>query len=228
MAVSPGKPECLPGWKLCQNRKLSGPMVRVKICGITNREDALQAVAAGADALGFVFYDKSPRCVTPETAAEIIAGLPALVSCVGLFVNAGRERIEQVVAATGLDVVQLHGDESPQECDFGQRRCYKALRLDDEADLGLADGYSQATLLVDAFVPGEYGGTGKVGNWELAARLAAERPVILAGGLNADNVSVAVTEVMPYGVDVSSGVEASPGRKDPVLVEAFIRAAKGF
>jgi len=202
-------------------------MIKVKICGITNMDDALHAAACGADALGFVFYAKSPRCVTPEAAREIIVGLPPFVTAVGLFVNEEPSRIRQVAAFCGLDVLQLHGDETPQDCLLPPHRVVKALRVKDEASLTSLGDYAVSALLLDAWVGGTYGGTGHRFNWDLAASAAAARRIILAGGLTPDNVAEAVRTVRPYGVDVSSGVESVPGCKDPAKVEAFIRAAKG-
>jgi phosphoribosylanthranilate isomerase len=201
-------------------------MVKVKICGITNIEDALHAAGCGADALGFVFYDRSPRCFAPEVARQIIAELPPFVTAVGLFVNETLERIRQIADFCGLDVIQLHGDEGPADCDFAPRRVVKALRVKDAASLAGHEAFQVSALLLDAWVPGVYGGSGQAFNWELATVVARQRPVILAGGLTAENVAAAVRTVRPYGVDVSSGVEASPGRKDPDKVAAFIRNAK--
>ena len=202
-------------------------MVKVKICGITSLDDALHACAGGADALGFVFYEKSPRCVTPEQARAIVAALPPFVTSVGLFVNAEPRRIHEIVAFCGLDVIQLHGDEGPADCDFSPHRVVKALRVRDAASLEEHQAYNVAALLLDAWVKGVYGGTGATFNWELSAEIARQRPVILAGGLTATNVAAAVRAVRPYAVDVSSGVEAKPGRKDHERVAAFIAAAKG-
>jgi len=201
-------------------------MVRVKICGITNVDDALHACACGADALGLVFYEKSPRCLTPEAARGIIDGLPPFVTSVGLFVNETPARIRQVVDFCGLDVIQLHGDEGPGDCEFAPRQVIKALRVKDAASLAGHETYAVSALLLDAWVAGAYGGTGERFNWELAAAVARQRPVVLAGGLTPENVAAAVRIVRPYGVDVSSGVEATPGRKDPAKVEAFIRNVK--
>lgn len=201
-------------------------MIRVKICGITDVEDALQACACGADALGLVFYPRSPRCVTPEQARAIIRALPPLVTTVGLFVNEEPQRIRQLADDCGLDVIQLHGDEGPDACDFAPRRSIKALRVKDAASLVGHEEFRTSALLLDAWVAGAYGGTGERFNWELAAGIACQRPVILAGGLTPENVAAAVNAVRPYGVDVSSGVESAPGRKDPAKVAAFIRNAK--
>ncbi|HXV22205.1 MAG TPA: phosphoribosylanthranilate isomerase [Desulfuromonadales bacterium] len=203
-------------------------MVKVKICGITKVDDALHACACGANALGFVFYDRSPRCLTPEAARQIIAELPPFVTAVGLFVNEKPELIRQIADFCSLDVLQLHGDEGPAACDFAPRRVVKALRVKEAASLDGHAAYAVSALLLDAWVAGAYGGTGERFNWELAAAVARQRPVILAGGLRAENVAAAVRTVRPYGVDVSSGVEVSPGKKDPEKVAAFIRNAKGL
>ncbi len=201
-------------------------MVRVKICGITHIDDALHAAESGADALGFVFYAKSPRHLTPEQARGIIATLPPFVTTVGLFVNEEPTRLRDISAYCGLDIVQLHGDEGPSACSIPPRRVIKALRIKDAASLlGHAD-YQVSALLLDAWVAGSYGGTGEMFNWSLAADVARQRPVILAGGLTPENVAAAVRAVRPYAVDVSSGVEAAAGRKDPEKVAAFIKNAK--
>jgi len=203
-------------------------MVKVKICGITRTDDALHAADRGADALGFVFFDKSPRCVSPELAREIISGLPPFVTTVGLFVNEQPRRIREIAEFCALDVLQLHGDETPQECHLPPHRVVKALRIRDKSSLTPLADYAVSALLLDAWVAGAYGGTGKAFSWELAARAAETHRIILAGGLNPENVADAVRSVRPYGVDVSSGVESAPGNKDPRKVEAFIRAAKGM
>lgn len=201
-------------------------MVKVKICGITNLEDARHAVDSGADALGFVFYPGSPRCVDQDHARQIIAGLPPFVTCVGLFVNEQPSRVVEVVRHVGLDVIQLHGDETPQQCSFPPYRVIKALRLARRGQSDELPEYPVSALLLDAWVAGQYGGTGQQCDWELAARIAAKRTVILAGGLTPDNVGSAVRAVRPHAVDVSSGVEAEPGRKDPRKVAKFIRMAR--
>lgn len=200
---------------------------RVKICGITSLDDALQAVHCGADALGFVFFSKSPRCLEPERARSIIDELPPFVTCVGLFVNEQRERIVQVAEHCGLDALQLHGDESPQDCCGLNRRVIKALRVRDRQSLSAHGEFAVSALLLDAYVPGAYGGTGQAFDWSLAAELARQRSLILAGGLTPENVAEAVATVRPYAVDVSSGVESSPGCKDHQKVADFIRNAKG-
>lgn len=202
--------------------------VRVKICGITSADDALHAAACGADALGFVFYERSPRHVTPAVVAAICAELPPFVSRVGLFVNEAPERIRAVVGECGLDVIQLHGEELPQDCLFPPYRVIKGGRPKTADELAGLAAFPVSALLIDAAVPGQFGGTGQRADWRLAAQLAASRRVILAGGLTPENVAAAVQVVCPYGVDVSSGVESAPGRKNPEKVAAFIRNAKGL
>ncbi len=199
---------------------------RVKICGITNLEDARHASACGADALGFVFYPDSPRFIEPELVRRIIAELPPLITTVGLFVNESPERIREVVALCGLDTVQLHGDEGPDQCSYPPCRVIKALRLHDQMDDDVFSAYRVAALLLDAYVPDRFGGTGHRCDWQRAAVAAAQHRVILAGGLNPENVTEALNQVRPYGVDVSSGVEIEPGKKDPERVARFIRLAK--
>lgn len=203
-------------------------MTRVKICGITTVEDALHAVECGADALGFVFYSRSPRAVSAETVKAIVDVLPPFITTVGLFVNEKSETIREIASFCGLDVIQLHGDESPADCILPPHRVVKALRVKDESSLANASQYKVSALLLDAWVSGTYGGTGHAFNWDLASEVSGRTKLILAGGLSPDNVSEAVRVVRPYAVDVSSGVEMSPGKKDPGKVKAFIRKAKQF
>jgi len=201
--------------------------MKVKICGITRLDDALHACSCGADALGFVFYARSPRCVSPEQAQPIIAALPPFVTTVGLFVNAVPEEVSACVARCGLDAVQYHGDESPEVCAAAPVKAIKALRVKDAASLDGHAEYLTSGLLLDAWCESAYGGTGHTFNWGLAGEVARQRPIILAGGLTPENVCEAVGTVRPYAVDVSSGVESAPGVKDPLKVAAFIAAAKG-
>ena len=202
---------------------------RVKICGITNLEDALHAVRCGADALGFVFYSGSPRWISPEKARLIISELPPFVTTVGLFVNQPTEEVRNVGDFCHLDVIQLHGDEPPEVCqDLAPCRVVKALRLRDAGSLDGVDHYPVCAVLLDAWVPDRFGGTGHRCDWQLAAEVSRQRTTILAGGLDAGCVAEAVRLVRPYAVDVSSGVESVPGRKDPDKVAAFIRSAKGI
>lgn len=196
---------------------------RVKICGITRLEDAFCAVEAGADSLGFVFYSKSPRAIEPQAAAEIIRKLPAFVTTTGLFVDAAAEYIDLVIRETRIDLLQFHGDESPEFCNSFSRPFIKALRM--KPGLNLNNEYqrysdSQAILL-DAYRPGVPGGTGEVFDWDLIPT-PHKAPLILAGGLTCDNVAQAVEVVQPFAVDVSGGVEQSKGIKDAVKIVKFI------
>jgi phosphoribosylanthranilate isomerase len=204
--------------------------LKVKICGITNAEDAAAAVDAGADALGFVLYRHSPRSVDPAAVRAIVAGLPPFVLTVGVFVNEEAGIVRKVMDECGLALAQLHGDETASYCEALGRPAVKALRLKDRgAFLALAEFHGRANVrgfLLDAFSDQAYGGTGRTVDWTLAAEAARSAPILLAGGLTPDNVAEAVRAVKPYGVDVSSGVEARPGKKDPDKVKAFIRAAR--
>jgi phosphoribosylanthranilate isomerase len=203
-------------------------MVKIKICGITNREDAMMAVEAGADALGFVFFAGSPRYISPEQAVAIIRSLPPFVQTVGLFVNEELATVNSVADQCGLDVVQLHGDESPDFCHAVTRRVIKAFRVKDASSLDAMADFHVAGCLLDAWSPAAHGGTGTTFNWDIAAQAAACRTIILAGGLTPDNVAGAVAMVRPYAVDVSSGVESMPGKKDAGLVNEFIRATRSM
>ena len=201
-------------------------MVRIKICGITGLDDALVAATAGADALGFVFYHRSPRFIEAEQAAAIIRALPPFIQTVGLFVNEDAAVINKTADRCGLDLVQLHGEESPDFCSTIRRRVIKAFRIKDHTSLSSLDDYRTAGCLLDAWSPAAHGGTGRTFNWEYAAEAAAERAIILAGGLTPDNVADAVRIVRPYAVDVSSGVESAPGRKDADKIRHFITNAR--
>lgn len=193
-------------------------MVKVKICGITNIEDALSAVELGADALGFVFAP-SPRQVTHEKAKEIIKKLPPWISTVGVFVNEKPERILQM----DLDWIQLHGEESPDYCRELGRKIVKTIRVKEKSSLEKIPEYSVAGILLDTYDPALSGGTGKGFNWDLAIEAKKfGKPIILAGGLNPENVAEAIKRVQPYGVDISSGVESSPGKKDYEKMKQFI------
>lgn len=203
--------------------------VRVKICGITNLDDARAAVDAGAHALGFIFFSGSPRYITPPAASRIIAQLPPFVSKVGVFVNEPIAPLLEVANSVGIDTIQLHGTEAPNYCENlpGQRlKIIKAFRIKDQSSLGPIRDYRASAFLLDSFVPGQLGGTGAKFNWDLAIQASAfGTPIILAGGLVPENVRDAVSKVAPYGVDVSSGIESSPGRKDHAKLRAFISAA---
>ncbi|RJG13791.1 phosphoribosylanthranilate isomerase [Pseudomonas cavernicola] len=198
--------------------------VRSKICGITRIEDALVAAEAGADAIGLVFYAKSPRAVSVQQARAIIAALPPFVTTVGLFVNASRCDLNEILDAVPLDLLQFHGDETPADCAGYHRPYIKALRVKPGDDIAAqAAQYSQASgILLDTYVAGVPGGTGESFDWSLVPH-ALSKPIILAGGLCAENVRAAIQQVRPYAVDVSGGVEASKGIKDAEKIRAFIR-----
>ncbi len=198
--------------------------VRVKICGVTRLEDALTAIEHGADAIGLVFYEQSPRNVSIKQAQEIANHIPAFVSVVALFVDAEPSFINEVIANVKIDLLQFHGDESPEECANYSLPYIKAIRVKSDTNLvQYAKEYSAAkALLLDAYTEGVAGGTGHLFDWNLIPKQLL-KPVILAGGLNADNVSQAIQQVMPYAVDVSGGVEVSKGVKDAVKIAAFMR-----
>src|ERR1051325_5291165 len=202
--------------------------VKVKICGNTNLADAQAAVAAGADMLGFIFAEASPRRVTIEAAADITRQLPGHIVKVGVFVNASEEFVTRAIAACGLNMLQFHGDEPPEFCTQFGAMSVKAFRVRDQQPLDSLLDYPTDAWLLDAYDADKAGGTGKTFNWELA--VAAQKfgkPIFLAGGLTPENVADAVQRVRPFAVDVSSGVEASPGKKDHAKGQAFIGAAKG-
>jgi len=230
-------------------------MTIIKICGITNLEDALIAAEAGADMLGFIFYPPSARYVAPETAKKIVSGLRSQVQIpkskvssqaeaasdleletwdlkpklVGVFVNSPAEEIREIMDFCGLDFAQLHGDESPEMVASFGGRAFKAIN---PQSLPEAEQYSSLVIrhspfvLIDAFHPTERGGTGITTDWGMAAQLARRYPILLAGGLTPENVAAAIRTVRPLGVDVSSGVEASKGKKDPAKVRAFVEQAR--
>ena len=186
--------------------------VRVKICGITHTADAVEAVAAGADALGFMFYERSLRHVSLNEAADIIRSLPPFVAKVGVFVNPTIEFVRQAIAECGLDTLQFHGEESSEFCAQFGVKVIKAFRIGDAASLPAMLPYATDAWLLDSYVPGQLGGTGERFNWNLAIEANAHgHPIILAGGLTPANVAEAVRRVRPFGVDVSSGVETAPG-----------------
>lgn len=201
--------------------------VKVKICGLTSVEDALWAAQAGADALGLIFHEPSPRFVGLEAAAGIARTIPPHIVKVGVFVDAPEETVLRAIAACDLNLLQFHGHESPEYClQFGLMSM-KAFRIRDEASLQDLSKYPTDAWLLDSYVADKPGGTGEKFNWDLARQAQAlGRPVFLAGGLTAENVAEAVRLVRPYAVDVSSGVELSPGKKDPEKVRAFIQSAK--
>jgi phosphoribosylanthranilate isomerase len=201
-------------------------MVRVKICGITSVEDALATVEAGADAIGLNFASSSPRRVTTALASAIVRALPAHVVSVGVFVDADRGELRRTIDAVGLRCIQLHGDETPELLFDFLPHAYKAIRVRGSSSLLDAARYPGDHILLDAYVAGVAGGTGATFDWTLAAELARSRHLTLAGGLTPDNVADAVRAVRPFCVDVASGIEVSPGKKDHAKLRSFITQAK--
>ena len=200
-------------------------MTRIKICGITNAEDAHAAVDAGADALGFIFYPKSKRFVTPEAARAIVDTLPPFVTKVGVTVNETRDDAERIADSAGLNVLQLHGDETPDECLGYSRPVVRVLRVGDQFDASDIEPYAEAgieSFLLDKGKEGFYGGTGETFDWSAAILAKSYGRVILSGGLTPGNVEDGVRAVSPYAVDTSSGVESEPGQKDHNKIVAFI------
>lgn len=202
-------------------------MVRIKICGITCIEDALVAAKAGADAIGLVFHAPSPRAVDIDQAARIVRALPPFVTSVGLFVNASEERVNQVLAQVPLDLLQFHGDEPDEFCQRFARPYLKAVRVRPGDDLNAlaAQWPGAAGILLDSYKPGVPGGTGETFDWSMIPS-RRDWPLVLAGGLQADNVHEAIKLTSPWAVDVSGGVEAAKGIKDPVKINAFIREVR--
>jgi phosphoribosylanthranilate isomerase len=201
--------------------------VKVKICGITSVVDAQAATEAGADMIGLMFYERSPRHISLAAAAEISRAMPPFVMRVGVFVNPPEDLVLRAIAECGLSLLQFHGEETPEFCTQFGVMSMKAFRIRDAGSLATLPAYPTDAWLLDAFSPAAYGGTGAKFNWDLA--LEAQqlgRPIFLAGGLTPETVAEAVRIVHPFGVDVSSGVESSPGKKDPAKVRAFIEAAK--
>ena len=200
---------------------------RVKICGITRVQDALEAVRCGADAIGLVFYAASPRYVSISQAQQIVSAIPPFVSVVGLFVNASQTEIETILSQVKLDVVQFHGDESAAECERIKLPYFKAIRVKPDTNLLQyeVDFSSAKALLLDAYAESAYGGTGQVFDWDLIPQNMS-KPVILAGGLTVENVGLAIEKVQPYAVDVSGGVELSKGIKDAKKMADFMQAVQ--
>lgn len=206
-------------------------MVKVKICGITNLEDALTATEAGADALGFILYLKSKRFIKAKDVRKITLNLPPFILKVGVFVNEDPRNVLEILSYAHLDFAQLHGEETPEECEYiGANRVIKVFRLKEVSEVEKIEHYigKIRAILLDTYSKDSYGGTGKTFNWEIA-KAVKERfdiPVILSGGLNPENVAKAIREVNPYAVDVSSGVETEPGKKDKEKVFQFVKVAK--
>jgi len=200
---------------------------KVKICGITNLADAQAAVEAGADAIGFIFYEKSPRFVTIEQAAEISKQLTSFIMRVGVFVNAPEEFVLRAISEVGLTMLQFHGHEKPEYCTQFGLMSMKAFPMRNEESLKKISDYQTDAYLLDAYMENQLGGTGKTFNWDLAVEAQKfGKPIFLSGGLTPENVAGAIKKVQPFAVDVSSGVESSPEKKDDAKVKAFISAAK--
>jgi len=202
-------------------------MVEVKICGITNISDAYMAVECGAEALGFIFYPKSQRYVVPEKAKEIIQKLPYKIIKVGVFVNQEIQEVKEIAKFCGLNLIQLHGDESHEYCSqFPISSLIKAVSPRVEEDIRKLKYYSVRAFLVDEREPGHYGGTGKNSDWRLAIKVKEAYPLILAGGLNKENIREAIETVRPQAVDINSGVEISPGKKDHNKIREVIEIVR--
>lgn len=202
-------------------------MVKVKICGITNTGDAEAAISLGADALGFVFFKESPRYISPKDAASIRKTLPSFVPAVGVFVNETAQGIEEIASVSGIDLIQLHGDEPPAMC-RRSRRVIKVIRVKSLESLSPLNEYKDkvSAFLLDTYTPDALGGTGLIFNWDIAVEAKQFGRIVLAGGLTPDNVAEAVGYVKPYAVDVSSGVELRKGKKDHTKIRLFIERAK--
>ncbi|MBW2329121.1 MAG: phosphoribosylanthranilate isomerase [Deltaproteobacteria bacterium] len=212
---------------------MSTARIRIKMCGTTSLEDAMAAVDAGVDGLGFIFYEKSPRNVAPEVAQDIIGQLPPFVDTVGVFVDRDREEVEEIIRYCRLDYAQLHGQESAKYCERLTRiaapcQVLKALRVGEHLQAEDIAPYNEHVkgFLLDTFQKDVMGGTGKSFDWSIIERLALEKTYILAGGLDVDNVLRAIEAVRPYAVDVNSGVEKSPGQKDHELIKAFVNRVR--
>ena len=202
-------------------------MGMVKICGITNLDDAFAAIEYGANALGFIFHSESPRAITPDTAKKIISELPPFVVTVGVFVNRNKTEVCKIASNTGVNIIQLHGSESPDDY-VSCRKVIKALRIKDITDLKAINNYKSASaILLDTYTKDNVGGTGQIFNWEIAVEAKNFSRIILAGGLTPENIEEAVKIVRPYGVDVASGVEGTqPGKKDHNKLKLFIERAR--
>ena len=203
-------------------------MTRIKICGITNLDDGLEAIAAGVDALGFVFVPNTPRYITPSQAKLVIKQLPPFITNVGLFVDSEIDEIEDIVNHCKLDAVQLHGNESPEMCTKirFQTKVIKSFHVKKEPQVlrNEIENYRVDAYLLDTFIKGKAGGTGQTFDWRIAEGLSQR--IIVAGGLTPNNIGTAIAQLQPYGVDVSSGVEKSPGKKDTNKIHSFVRQVR--
>jgi phosphoribosylanthranilate isomerase len=202
-------------------------MTKIKVCGITNKEDALLALSLGVDAVGFVFAE-SKRRITAVNASQIIDALPPYILKVGVFVNEQEKRIREILEFCYLDVLQFHGEESPSYIRKFREKTIKSFRIEDKNSLKAISKYKASAYLLDTYSPEEHGGTGKTFNWNLAVEAKKFGPIILAGGLNPNNIEKAIKKVKPYAVDVSSGVESYPGKKDKKKLEEFVKRVRGI
>jgi phosphoribosylanthranilate isomerase len=203
--------------------------IRIKICGITRFEDAKVAAGLGVDALGFIFYPKSPRHITPDAAAAIIKQLPPFISRVGVFVDEDLEKVIQIARTAGIDTIQLHGSETPRYCSKIPLPVVKAFSIDSSTDISLLGQYSVSGFLLDTWASDRRGGTGKTFDWSIARTASTRyRNIILAGGLNPQNMEEAVSTVLPYGVDISSGVEIKPGIKNPRKIRDVVQIIRAW
>lgn len=203
--------------------------IRIKVCGITRFEDAKVAASIGVDALGFIFYQRSPRYIPPEEAALIIKQLPPFVSRVGVFVDEDQEKVVAIARATGIDTIQLHGTESPRYCSKLPLPIIKAFSIEPDSDLSLLEQYHVAGFLLDTWASGKRGGTGKTFDWSIARSACIKYGrVILAGGLNPTNIEEALESVHPYGIDINSGVEIKPGIKNPRKMHDAVRIVRAW
>jgi phosphoribosylanthranilate isomerase len=199
--------------------------VKVKICGVRTLEEAVAALDAGADALGFNFWPRSPRYIAPEAAREITRSVSPLASLIGVFVNEETRRIEEIVSVAGLSAVQLHGDETPEFCErMSSIKVIKAFRVGADFNVEVIRSYPVSMALLDTSIKGSYGGTGRRFDWRVVVEAKQIAPVMLAGGLSIENVAEAIQHVRPFAVDVCSGVEAEPGRKDLNKLRKFMAA----
>ncbi|MGH7902225.1 MAG: phosphoribosylanthranilate isomerase [Thermodesulfobacteriota bacterium] len=201
-------------------------MTKIKVCGITNLEDALSATDLGADALGFIFYENSKRYINPEKARHIRFKLPPFTTTVGVFVNQDINEVKTIREEVGFDVYQLHGDEPPEYCRDLGANVIKAIRVQMEIAKSDIDIYPTNAILFDTYSPNEYGGTGESFDWLLLEGMHVSKPIILSGGLNPENVDKAIHIVNPYAVDVSSGVEDYPGKKNKDRLKRFVEAVR--
>ncbi len=203
-------------------------MIYIKICGITEVDDAVKIAELGVNALGFIFYPKSKRYISPDKAKEIIDCLPPFINTVGVFVNEKKESVIDVLNRCPIDILQFHGDETPEYYRQFNKRIIKAFRVNKDFSFDVFLKFTASAFLLDSLVTGEYGGTGVVFDWDLAVKAKKYGKIILSGGLNPENLSSAVAKVNPYGVDISSGVEIKPGKKDIRKVEEIVKICNFF